>query len=261
MKRRYSDDAPIITGHPWVWVFPQETLAARQDVRAKLDRWFELASRLIGATAPEALAEFAVHETTLRSPVSFSSDSPGPSAGTVEKATWCIQTALTDQLEVLHRVIGQLREAADLWLVPDTNALLRNPALELWQGEDPATIVLIPQVLAELDEHKMHLRRETVRRAAQKLIRQFDEFDRRGDTFTGITVKDTRASPIFPVGIVESPRAGVCRMRRREPGISPVLYGVRSAARRRPRRGAPRASGHLRSVRRLGRLHAAGRAA
>ena len=169
MKRRYSDDAPIITGHPWVWVFPQETLAARQDVRAKLDRWFELASRLIGATAPEALAEFAVHETTLRSPVSFSSDSPGPSAGTVEKATWCIQTALTDQLEVLHRVIGQLREAADLWLVPDTNALLRNPALELWQGEDPATIVLIPQVLAELDEHKMHLRRETVRRAAQKI--------------------------------------------------------------------------------------------
>ena len=199
VERWYPDDDPIISTDPWVWVFPSESLATRHDVRGKLDRWLELASRLIRAVAPEAEGEFAGHEPTLRSPVSFASDSPGPSAGTTEKATWYVQTALTAQLEVLHRVIGGPQEAAELWLVPDTNALLRNPALEQWEGEDPATIVLIPQVLAELDEHKMHHRRDTVRRSAEKLIRQFDEFDRRGDTFAGVTIKDTLRFREIPV--------------------------------------------------------------
>jgi predicted ribonuclease YlaK len=45
------------------------------------------------------------------------------------------------------------------------------------------TVVLVPQVLAELDEKKRDPR---VAQAADKVIRQLDGFDRRGDTFTGV---------------------------------------------------------------------------
>lgn len=44
-------------------------------------------------------------------------------------------------------------------------------------------MVLVPQVLAELDEKKRDPR---VAEAADKVIRQLDEFGRRGDTFAGV---------------------------------------------------------------------------
>lgn len=69
-------------------------------------------------------------------------------------------------------------------LVADTSALLDRPDLQDWKLDGGAwTVVLVPQVLSELDERKRDPRTAD---AAQKVIRQIDEFDRRGDTFTGV---------------------------------------------------------------------------
>jgi PIN domain len=69
-------------------------------------------------------------------------------------------------------------------LVADTSALLDRPDLQNWTLDGGAwTMVLVPQVVSELDDRKRDLRTAD---AAQKVIRQIDEFDRRGDTFSGV---------------------------------------------------------------------------
>src|SRR6185312_5241783 len=69
-------------------------------------------------------------------------------------------------------------------LVADTSTLLDRPDLQDWRLDGGAwTVVLVPQVLSELDERKRDTR---TAEAAQKVIRQIDEFGRRGDTFAGV---------------------------------------------------------------------------
>lgn len=69
-------------------------------------------------------------------------------------------------------------------LVADTSALLDRPDLQNWSLDVATwTLVLMPQVLSELDERKRDPR---TRDAAQKVINQIDDLDRRGDTLTGV---------------------------------------------------------------------------
>jgi len=74
--------------------------------------------------------------------------------------------------------------------VPDTNALLINPAIETWAFPDVKTfaLVLTPTVLRELDEHKINHRNEAVREKAKTLIRRIKEYRRRGDISVGVPV-------------------------------------------------------------------------
>ena len=84
-------------------------------------------------------------------------------------------------------------------LVADTSALLDRPDLQEWRLDGDAwTVVLLPQVLSELDERK---RDDRTRAAAQKVINQIEDFDRRGDTFTGVRLAGkltVREAPISP---------------------------------------------------------------
>jgi hypothetical protein len=99
--------------------------------------------------------------------------------------------AITNKLD--ERLDGFMTEATRLptahgqderLLVADTSALLDRPDLQNWKLDGAAwTVVLTPQVLAELDDRKRDVRTAA---AAQKVIRQIDEFDRRGDTFAGV---------------------------------------------------------------------------
>lgn len=69
-------------------------------------------------------------------------------------------------------------------LVADTSALLDRPGLQDWKLDGEAwTVVFVPQVVSELDDKKRDPR---VADAAEKVIRQLEEFDRRGDTFAGV---------------------------------------------------------------------------
>lgn len=72
--------------------------------------------------------------------------------------------------------------------VPDTNALLTNPNLEVWSfaGVDKFTLVLTPTVLSELDKLKVDGRREELRDKAKMLVRKIKEYIRRGDIFEGV---------------------------------------------------------------------------
>lgn len=87
---------------------------------------------------------------------------------------------------------------SDPILVPDTNALIFNPALEDWTFADPLRrfrMAITPTVLAELDLLKT---RDVVRQKAERLIRQIREYRRRGRLFDGVPLR-TGVSTIFSV--------------------------------------------------------------
>lgn len=70
--------------------------------------------------------------------------------------------------------------------MPDTVTFLRRPDIEDWKLDgEPWTIVVVPQVVRELDEKKLDSR---LSETAQKVIRRFKEYGRRGNTFQGVKV-------------------------------------------------------------------------
>lgn len=94
-----------------------------------------------------------------------------------ESANQGIET-LTDLLNGLY---GRTDGMATL--VPDTNALLFNPAIEKWTFTDTPQflLVLTAPVLSELDSLKINHRVESVREKAEKIIRQIKEYRRRAE--------------------------------------------------------------------------------
>jgi rRNA-processing protein FCF1 len=96
--------------------------------------------------------------------------------------------ALDTQINLLKRLytISQNRFV----VIPDTNALLFNPDLQVWSFDSVGqfTIALLPTVLSELDKLKVDSRSESVRQKAEKLIRQIKEYRRRGRLTEGVTL-------------------------------------------------------------------------
>jgi hypothetical protein len=65
-------------------------------------------------------------------------------------------------------------------VVPDTNALYWNPALEQWRSPDarPFNVALTPAVVAEIDAHKYDTRTSSRRTKAERIARQISEYRR-----------------------------------------------------------------------------------
>ena len=84
-------------------------------------------------------------------------------------------------------------------LVPDTNALIFNPALEMWAFEEVPQfrLAITPTVLRELDLLKTW-KKPGVREKAERLIRQVREYRRRGRLFDGVPLRNG-VSSIFSV--------------------------------------------------------------
>ena len=128
-----------------------------------------------------------------------------------QQHTWCknTQEALDKAVEALQAQLDLLKHLYDsssgeAAYVPDTNALLYNPALETWTFQETPrfTLILVPAVLSELDALKINHRNETVRRKAEKLIRQIKEYRRRGNLTEGVPVIKDK---IDIVGIATEP--------------------------------------------------------
>ena len=80
-------------------------------------------------------------------------------------------------------------KSGEVCYVPDTSALLHNTQLDAWQFEGvPAfTMVLTPNVLSELDELKAR-ENDRVQPKAETVVRQIEEYARRGDLSQGVTL-------------------------------------------------------------------------
>jgi hypothetical protein len=119
-------------------------------------------------------------------------------------ATASAADAIDEARLALHlqvQLVNSLHSAHEgLVLVPDTNALYWNPALETWRAPDWSrfAIALTPTVLRELDTHKADDRNASRQQKAERLIRQIGEYRRRGRLVDGVPlVRDV--STIFAI--------------------------------------------------------------
>jgi hypothetical protein len=184
----------------WQWAkLPDEAAPAVGVARRALQRLRDFGDRA-ARTAPDRAKELAGLATTFERLVEQPGGSlpNGAPASTLEDVRAYAGKNLDEYRAAVHRLPSAFGGGERL-LVVDTSALLDRPDLQEWRLDGGRwTVVLVPQVHAELDDRKRDAR---TREAAQKVIRQIEEFDRRGDTFTGVplsgklTVREIATSP------------------------------------------------------------------
>lgn len=183
------DDDVFIAGPSHI--FPQlgsEQRRIRSRIGAELDHFMAvvhamLPSRPKASRRSVSQAEKALRAVADQTHVGYSS-------------TDAAKAGVSAALDELLALISDLHDDSegDVLLVPDTNALLSSPALESWTYGDLGAfqLVLVPTVLAELDELKVSHRNSDVRDKANALIRQVKEYRRRGKLTAGVPVVRNR---------------------------------------------------------------------
>lgn len=99
---------------------------------------------------------------------------------------------INDLLQLLD--ILEARTAEDLILIPDTNSLLVSVDPVKYKciaGEKRFVFLLLPTVLSELDELKIHHRNQDVREKSQKIIKRIKGWRIQGPLLRGVTVDKT----------------------------------------------------------------------
>ncbi|GJQ29970.1 MAG: hypothetical protein HBSAPP03_18540 [Phycisphaerae bacterium] len=153
-------------------------------VKADYDHYSALVLVLIRRLTTDTLQQYEAAESTLRAFIEQS------------HSTWCDTPAqalakAVETLDSIQSLLERLHSAeGEAIVVPDTNALLAAPYLDRWQfaGLDHITVVLVPTILAELDELKISHRNPDVRDKAKAVIGRIKEFLRRGDSHSGVPI-------------------------------------------------------------------------
>lgn len=115
---------------------------------------------------------------------------------TIEQIRELASKLADDYRSVVSRLPTAFGDAERL-LVVDTSAALDRPDLTAWKLDgEPWTVVLLPVLHSELDDRKREAR---TRDAARKVINQIEEFDRRGDTFSGVPLSGRLSVREIPI--------------------------------------------------------------
>ncbi|MEA2185755.1 MAG: hypothetical protein QOK16_766 [Solirubrobacteraceae bacterium] len=184
----------------WQWVaLPDEAaplVGAARDALRRLREFSANAARHAPDRAKELEQLQAALDRLIEQPNgSHPSGAPEPS---IAKAREYAEGKLTNYGTIVRR-LPSAHGAAERLLIVDTSAVLDRPDLQSWKLDgDQWTVVLLPQLHSELDDRKRDPR---TRDAAQKVINQIEEFDRRGDTFAGVPLSGNltvREIPISP---------------------------------------------------------------
>lgn len=133
--------------------------------------------------APDRAQEFTDLEAAFERLIEQPDTGKGAPKSSIEEVREHANSVVEEYREVVRR-LPAAHGAGDKLLVADTSALLDRPNLQEWRIDGTSwTVILVPLVLSELDERKRDPR---TREAAQKVINQLDDFDRRGDLFAGV---------------------------------------------------------------------------
>jgi hypothetical protein len=190
----------VVGWNKWQWApLPDQAAPSVGWARTTLKRLREF-SGCAARDAPDRRRELSTLEEGLGRVIEQPNGTypGGASKRTLEKVREHLDAKLLEYSAIVRRLPSAHGNGERL-LVVDTSALLDRPDLQDWTlDRQPWTVVFMPQVLSELDERKRDPR---TREAAQKVIRQLEDFDRRGDTSVGVrlagklTVREATISP------------------------------------------------------------------
>jgi hypothetical protein len=156
--------------------------------RALADTWGEHVARAIAVGAPERLDSFEEQQNTVDQVLRRNATTwwtQGAPARSIPEIRESVERTLAETRSLLGKLPTANGPGGRLF-VPDTNALIYEPAIEKWQlPPGRSTLVFVPQVIRELDEKKMNHR---IGDKASAVINRLKEYGRRGDTFQGVRV-------------------------------------------------------------------------
>lgn len=164
--------------------------AAQMALIALYSAWFERFRLLFPNPTPEVRKKMERADGFVRRwverPSLFDNDLPR----TIEEA----KAVAADRLKTFHELLGIARHSGDasLRLLPDTNVLLRDPAIEKLGeavGSSKHTVHIVTTVLAELDDLKDRGRAPDVREKAEKVVRRLKGLRDRGSLAQGVKVQ------------------------------------------------------------------------
>jgi hypothetical protein len=184
----FSPNSPAIwVGNPFTWSgLSSDHQRLSKRARELLDVWEALAEAAVRAAAPARLESFREFGELMRAIVDQSAGDGAPAGDIVGIRNQLVKVR-QHQLNLLT-ALPSAHGAPELLVVPDSNALVYQPAVEDWNPTDGDwTLVVVPQVIRELDELK--LRPGDLGEAAGSFIRRLDGYGERGDTFTGVPLR------------------------------------------------------------------------
>lgn len=194
-----SSGMVFITGTPYYWSdLPAEVHAHQARALAEYRRFSDTLSVLIREIPDDRLAKFREDCALVIRFISRDASSYATPRRALDEAVW----ALRRQVELMD---GSYSASTNTMLVPDTNALYWNTALDTWRlpwASGAFVVVLTPTVLKEIDLHKTDERRSSRREKAERFARQVGEYRRRGPLLQGATlaagISTVMAIPVEP---------------------------------------------------------------
>lgn len=182
--------------HRWTPLGPQaqRPLAAARRAVAELEQSLRAATEV---AASDRVSQIRDVLGAMSRVVDQSDDTAGAGVRDIETARQAVD-ASAERVREFVNMLPSAHGPGGRLLVPDTNAVIWQPDLTTWDI-GPATLVLLPTVIVELDELKM--RQGDVGLKAEKAIRVLNEMERRGDTFLGVKLSGRgrlRELPVDP---------------------------------------------------------------
>jgi predicted ribonuclease YlaK len=116
--------------------------------------------------------------------------------------SWDVRPTKEENIAVLRENINKFKNALQMMndptkreniIVPDTNTLIDHPDIENYCRYlclEKCTIMLLPTVLSELDDLKMHHREKDMREAVRHVISKIDGIFDRGNPLEGIDLNE-----------------------------------------------------------------------
>ena len=181
----------FVTASDWGWDLSDEaTSAAQMALLERYSAWFDRFMLLFPHPTPEVSSKIKEADEFIQRWITRDKAFDHSIPRTIEGA----KKVATTRLTVFDELLGIAARAGDniLRLVPDTNALLRNPSVEDYAnvvGSADYMVHIVTSVLAELDDLKDRGRAADVREKAEKVIRRLKGFRDRGSLADGVTVK------------------------------------------------------------------------
>lgn len=184
-----SSGYAVFVGFPaWGWGPDEALVGERTRLLERLEEWISLFILLHRTALPETRTRSDAQLRLLRGWLTREGgDRSVPS--TLENAKAAATAAFR---ELAHLVELGTHGPADTLVVPDTNALIRQPDVALHArsvGSATCTIVMLTTVVAELDDLKDRGRTDDVRVKAAAALRRLKGFRDRGDLRIGVTVE------------------------------------------------------------------------
>jgi rRNA maturation endonuclease Nob1 len=108
-------------------------------------------------------------------------------------------TRIRKRFKALYSIIALFEKEGETVLIPDTNALIKEPDFARYKSlaGDIVTIILIPTVLSELDKLKVTALKDEFRNKVNSVIKRIKGLRQQGSLNSGVTVKMIAQEPDF----------------------------------------------------------------